>query len=143
MSQRKDFLSNHLAQVIVPPHQQGRHGMRDEVLSSVVAQEMETKGYHLSGLVDVEFHWQKDQLDVHAVFRPALIPTFHLQPLTTGRREVQQRTHSVRQRGDKENPPPTTPVSETPTRPPALLRSRPIGTVMEIFPDFVCRKLFE
>ena len=42
---------------------------------------------------------------------------------------------------DKENspPPPKTPVSERLTRPPALLRSRPLGTRIEIIPDFVIK----
>ena len=46
---------------------------------------------------------------------------------------------------DKENspPPPTTPVSERPTRPPALLRSPPFGRRIEIVPDYVYRNLFQ
>ena len=47
--------------------------MRDEVLSSVGAQEgLDTSGYQLSAadLDDVEFYWKKDQLGVDAVFRP-------------------------------------------------------------------------
>ena len=44
---------------------------------------------------------------------------------------------------DKENsPPPTTPVSERPTRPPALLRSRPFGTRIGNILDYVYRNLF-
>ena len=42
---------------------------------------------------------------------------------------------------DKESSPPTTtPVTERPTRPPALLRSRPFGTRIENVPDYVYRK---
>ena len=46
---------------------------------------------------------------------------------------------------DKENsPPPTkTPVSERPIRPPALLRSRPIGKRIEGVPDYVYGTLFQ
>ena len=41
--------------------------MRDEVLPSVGAQVMDTNGYQLSDLDNVEFYWQRDQLDVDAV----------------------------------------------------------------------------
>ena len=46
---------------------------------------------------------------------------------------------------DKENSPlpPTTPVSERPTRPHALLRSCPFGTRIEKVPENVYRKLFQ
>ena len=40
---------------------------------------------------------------------------------------------------DKEKPPPTTPVSERPTRPPELLRSHPFVTRIETFPYYVYR----
>ena len=43
---------------------------------------------------------------------------------------------------DKENSPPTTPVSERPTRPPAVLRSRPFGTRIESVAHYVYRILF-
>ena len=39
LSQRQQILSNHLARVPVTPNQQGTHEMREEVLSSVGAQE--------------------------------------------------------------------------------------------------------
>ena len=44
---------------------------------------------------------------------------------------------------DKENAPPTTPVSERPTEPPRLLRSRAFGTRIETVPDYVYRNLFQ
>ena len=58
LSQRQQFLNNHLARVPVTPNQQGTHEMRDEVLSSVGAQEdLDTKGYQVStDLDDVEFY---------------------------------------------------------------------------------------
>ena len=34
--------------------------MRDEVLSSVGAQDMDTSGYHVSDLDDVDFYWEID-----------------------------------------------------------------------------------
>ena len=44
---------------------------------------------------------------------------------------------------DKENAPPTTPVSERPTEPPRLLRSRAFGAGIENVPDYVYRNLFQ
>ena len=42
MSQRQEFLDNHLAQVPVTENQEGTMEMRDEVLSSVGAQDLVT-----------------------------------------------------------------------------------------------------
>ena len=42
--------------------------MTDEVLSSVGAQHMDTSGYQVFALDDVDFYWEKDNLDVDAVF---------------------------------------------------------------------------
>ena len=57
LSQTQQFLNNHLARVPVTPNQQGTHEMRDEVLSSVGVQDMDTSGYQVSAadLDDVEF----------------------------------------------------------------------------------------
>ena len=46
---------------------------------------------------------------------------------------------------DKENSAPTTttPVSERPTEPPRLLRSRTFGVRIENVPDYIYRNLFE
>ena len=44
---------------------------------------------------------------------------------------------------DKENAPPTTPVSARPTEPPRLLRSRAFGARIENVTDYVYRNLFE
>ena len=44
---------------------------------------------------------------------------------------------------DKENALPTTPVSERPTEPPRLLRSRAFGPRIENVPDYVYRNLFQ
>ena len=40
--------------------------IRDEVLSSVGAQDKNRSVYQVSDLDDVEFYWENDQLDVHA-----------------------------------------------------------------------------
>ena len=78
LSQRQQFLNNHLARVPVTPNQQGTHEMRDEVLSSVGAQEgLDTSGYQVSADLDeVEFYWKNDQLDVDAVSSPGVDTRF-------------------------------------------------------------------
>ena len=77
LSQRQQFLNSHLVRVPVTPNQQGTHEMRDEVLSSVGAQGMDTSGYQVSAdLDDLDIYWEKDQLDVKAVFRPGVDTPF-------------------------------------------------------------------
>ena len=68
-SQRQDFLNNHLARVPITPNQQGTFEMREEVLSSVRAQDLDTSSYQVSDLEDLEFNWENSQLDMDAVFR--------------------------------------------------------------------------
>ena len=55
LSQRQDFLNNHVAQVPITPHQEGTMGMRGEVISSVGAQYLDTSSYQVSDLGDIEF----------------------------------------------------------------------------------------
>ena len=125
--------------------------MRDEVLSSVGAQEgLDTSGYRVSAdLDDVDFYWEKDHLDVDAVFRPGIDTLFS--PTAFGDLEMGDSAENpilFDEQQDKENSPPTTtttttPVSERPTRPSALLRSRPFGTIIENVPEYVHRCLFQ
>ena len=56
LSQRKDFLVNHLAWVPGTPNEQGTHEMIYEVVSSVGAQDLDTSSYQLTDLEDIEFH---------------------------------------------------------------------------------------
>ena len=76
LSQRQDFLDNHLARVPVTPNQQGTHEMRDEVLSSVGAQYLDTSSYQLTDLEDIEFNSENSQLDMDAAFRPGIDTPF-------------------------------------------------------------------
>ena len=94
LSRRQQFLNNHLARVPVTPNQQGTHEMREEVFSSVGAHEgLDTSGYQVSAdLDDVEFYWEKDQLDVDAVLDPTLVSPFQQHCLTTRRWKVRQKT---------------------------------------------------
>ena len=59
LSQRQDFLNNHPARVPITANQEGTMEMRDEVLSSVAAQDLDTSSYQVSDLEDIEFNWEK------------------------------------------------------------------------------------
>ena len=76
MSQRQNFLNNRLARVPETPNQEGTMEMRNQVLSSVGAKDMDTSGYQLFDLEDVEFYSEKYQLDVDTVFRPGIDTPF-------------------------------------------------------------------
>ena len=54
LSQKQHFLNNHLARVPITPNQEGSMEMREEVLSNVGANDMDTGGYQVSDLDDVE-----------------------------------------------------------------------------------------
>ena len=125
LSRRQQFLKNHLARFPVTLYQQGTHEIRDEVLSSVAAQEgLDTGGYQVSAaaaLADVEFYWENDQLDVDAVFRPTI--DFAFSPTAFDALEMGGSAENpilLDEEAHIENSPPittTTPVSERPTRP--------------------------
>ena len=145
LSQRQDFLNNHLARVPTTPNQAGKMEMRDEVLSSVGAQDLDTSSYQVSDLEDIEFNWEHSQLDMDAVLRPGVDTPFS--PNTCD--------DSLMDDGSVENPivldeeedeenasPPTTPESVRPTETPRLQRSQAFGARMENVPDYAFRKLF-
>ena len=48
--------------------------MRDEVISRVGAQDLDTSSYQVSNPEDIEFNWENDQLD--SVFRPSIDTPF-------------------------------------------------------------------
>ena len=69
LSQRQGFLDNHLSRVPITPNQEGTMEMRDEVLSSVGAKNLDTSSNQVSDLEDIEFNWENSQLEMDAVFR--------------------------------------------------------------------------
>ena len=100
----------------------------------------------MSALDDVEFYFENDRQNIDAAFTPGIDTPFS--PSTFNDFEmasVAENTILIDEEENKENfpPSPTTPVSERPTRPPALLRSRPFGTRTEKVPDYVDRNFFE
>ena len=72
LSQKQDFLNNHLARVPITPNHEGTVEMRVEVLSSVGVQDLDTISYQVSDLEDIEFNWENSQLDMDSVFRPGI-----------------------------------------------------------------------
>ena len=146
LSQRQDFLNNHLARVPSTPSQEGTMEMRDEVLSSVGTQDLDTSSYQVSDLEDIEFNWENSQLDMDSVFRPGIDTPFSptvFDNLLMGDGSVENPI-VLDEKEDKENaPPPTTPESVRPNEPTILLRSRAFGARIENVPDYVYRKLFQ
>ena len=144
LSQKQDFLNNHLARVPITPNQEGTIEMKEEVLSSVGTQDLDTSSYQVSDLEDLEFNWEDSQLDRHAVFRPGIDTPFSpttFDDLLLGDGSVENPI-LLDEKEDKENAAPTTPESVRPTEPPRLQRSRAFRATMENLPDYVSRNLF-
>ena len=89
--------------------------IRGEVLSSVG-----TSSYQVSHLEDMEFNWENLQLDMDSVFRPGIDTPFSPTIFDDLSMEGSSVEHPIGldEEEDKENAPPTTPVSERPTKPP-------------------------
>ena len=136
LSQRQDFLNNHLARVPITPNQEGTMEMRDEVVSSVGAQDLDTSSYQVSDLEDIEFNWE----NIPGIDTPCSPTVFD--DLLMGDGSVENPI-VLDEEEDKENAPPTTPVSECPTEPPRLLRNRAFGARIENVPNYVYRNLFQ
>ena len=144
LSQRQDFLDNHLPRVPVTETQEGTMEMRDEVLSSVGARNLDTSSYQVSDLEDIEFNWENSQLDMDTVFRPGIDTPFSPTEFDALSMEGSvEKPIVLDEEEDKQNaPPPTTPESVRSTEPPRLQRSRAFGARMENVPDYVFRNLF-
>ena len=119
--------------------------MKEEVLSSVGAQDLDTSSYQVSDLEDIEFNWENSQLDMDAVFRPGIDTPFSpttFDDLLIGDGSVENPI-VLDEEEDKENaPPPTTAESVRPTEPPRLQRSRAFGAIVEKVRGYGFRKLF-
>ena len=119
--------------------------MRDEVLSSVEAQNLDCSSYQLTDLEDIEFNWENSQLDMNAVFRPSRDTPYS--PNTFDDLSMEGSVENpivLDEEEHKENaPPPPTPESVRPKEPPRLQRSRAFGAGIENVPEYVYRKLFQ
>ena len=76
LSQRQEFLNNHPARIPFTSKQQGTLEMRDELYSSIDAQDIGTSKYQMSDLEVIEFHWEDPELSMDAPFRPGIDTPF-------------------------------------------------------------------
>ena len=145
LSQRQDFLDKNLPRVPITENQEGTLDMRDEVLSSVGAQDLYTSSYQVSDPEDIEFNWENSQLDMDAVFRPGIDTPFSPTTFDDLSMEGSVETPIVLdEEEDKKNAPsPTKPKSVRTTEPPRLQRSRAFGARKENVPDYLLRNLFQ
>ena len=104
--------------------------MREEVLSTVGAQDLDTSSYQASDLEDIEFNWEGSHLDMDAVFRPSIGTPFSpttFDDLLKGDGSVENPIVLDEEEDKKNAPPPTTPESVRSTEPPSRQRSRAFG----------------
>ena len=146
LSQRQNFLDNHLPRVPITQTHEGTTEMKDEVLSSVGAQDLDTSSYQISDLEDIVFNWENSQLDMDAVFRPSIDTPFS--PTTFDDFSMEGSVENpivLDEEEDKENAStlPSTPESVRPTELPRLQRSCAFGPRIENVPDYVFRNLFQ
>ena len=143
LSQRQEFLDNHLPRVPITLNQQGTFEMREEVLSSVGAQDLDSSSYQLTNLEDIEFNWENSQLD--SVFRPGIDTLFSPTAFDDLSMEGSVENPIVLdEEEDIENSAPTTtPVSVRPTELLSLQKTHAFGARTENVPDYVYRNLFQ
>ena len=114
LSKRQEFLDNHWARVPITPNQQGAFEMR-EVLSSVGAQDTDTRGYELSDIEDIEFSWEDPAVDMDSVYRPGIDTPFSPSIFDDFQMEEERSTTAnpiiVDDEEDKEN---SSPITITP-----------------------------
>ena len=118
--------------------------MREEVLASSGAQDVDSSGYELSDLEDIELFWENPQLEFDAVLRPGMDNRF----LPTAFSELEMvggssKNPIVLDETDDKNNSPQTPLSERLTELPRLLRSLLFGGRNKKVPKSVHRALLE
>ena len=103
--------------------------MREEVIASARAQLVDTSGYEITDLEDIELFWENPLVESDAVFGPRIDSPFW--PTAFKDLEIgasSENTSLLDEEEDKSSPA-TTPVFERPTEAPTLLRSRPFENV--------------
>ena len=136
LSQNQNFLDNHLPRNPITQNQEGTIEMRDEVLSSVGTQDLNSSSCQVSDLENIDFNWQNSQLDMDTVFRSGI--GTHFSPTTFEDLSMGgsiENPFVLDEEEDNENSPPSTPVSVRPTETPRLQRSRAFGEGIGNIPD--------
>ena len=120
------------------PTQQVTHAIRDEVFSTVGAQEMNTSGYQLSDVEDIEGHWEDLDLNMYAVFRLGMNNPFsHSTCKVFEIGSVAENLILLNDQEDKEKSPgpETTLVSERPNEPLFWWKVAPLDQEVNMFPN--------
>ena len=113
--------------------------MREEVLSSVGAQDLDTSSYHVSDLEDIEINWEDSHLVMNEVFRPCIDTPFSpktFDDLLMGDGFVENPI-VFDEKERKCSSSSKTPESVRPTKPPRLQKSRAFGARMDNVRDYV------
>ena len=118
--------------------------MRDEVLSSVGAQVLDTSSYQLTDVEDIELNWENSHLDMDAVYTPGMDAPFSPTTFDDLSMEGSVDKHIVLdEEEDKENASPSTSESVRPTETPRLQKSRALGARIGKIRDHVFGNLFQ
>ena len=99
-----------MPRVPITPNQQGTLELKEEVLSSVEAQDTDTRGNEVSDLEDIEVSWDDPAVDYESVYRlgidtpisPAIFDDFQMEGSTAAHPSIDDDEE------DKENSAPTT-----------------------------------
>ena len=140
LQQTHDILSHHLVRIPITPTQQVTHAIRDEVFSTVRAQEMNTSGYQVSYMEEIEGHWEDLDLNMYAVFRLAMnYPFSHSNFNVFEIGSVAESLIPLNTEEDKEKSPgpQTTPVSERPNQPLSWWKNAPSVQEVNMFPNII------
>ena len=65
-----------MAQVQITRNQQGTFEMKEEVLASAGAQDIDTSGYELSNSEQIDVFWENPQVEWEAVFKSEIDASF-------------------------------------------------------------------
>ena len=120
--------------------------MKEDVLASAGAQDVESSGYELSELEDIKLFWENPQVEWDAVFRPRIGTLFSptaFNDLEMGVVGSSEYHIVLAEEKDKAYFPEATSMSERLTEPTRLLKSHLFGRRIENMTKFVCRILFE
>ena len=147
LPQRQEFLSNCLARVSLTFNQKENMEMRDEVLSSVDAQDMDTSRYQVSDLENIEFHWEDVNLNMDAFFLQGIDTPFPLHLSTIFRWDQWLKTENpflIDEEQDMETSPPlpTTPVWRDQPIPLCWWKVVPLEQELRMFPIMLIEKCF-
>ena len=118
--------------------------MRDEVLSSVGSQDLDTSSYQMTDLEDTEFNWEISQLEIDAVVRPGIDTLFS--PTTFDDLYMEWSVENpivLDKKEDNRNALPSAPESIRPKEPPRLRRSCAFGARIENVPEYIYRNLLQ